>query len=128
MTAATAVPKIRRRFPELQVYIREGLTEALLDELLGGTLDLVLLALPHPLRQVETMTLIRDRFLLACRADTRLVDPARFSVTQLPAESVLLLEEGHCLREHALTACRLRNRSKLGRFTATGRPLQQRAA
>jgi LysR family hydrogen peroxide-inducible transcriptional activator len=114
-----ALPRLRRRFPDLQLYIREGLTEALLDELSQGTLDLVLLALPHPLHQVETMPLFRDRFLLAARADTRLVDPQRFSVSQLPPESVLLLEEGHCLREHALAACRLRNSSKVGRFAAT---------
>jgi LysR family hydrogen peroxide-inducible transcriptional activator len=114
-----ALPKIRRRFPDLQLYIREGLTDALLEELLDGTLDLVLLALPHPTRHVVTMPLFRDRFLLACREGTRLVDPGHFAVNKLPAESVLLLEEGHCLREHALSACRLRDRTRLARFSAT---------
>jgi len=113
------LPKIRRRFPDLQLFIREGLTDALAGELLAGTLDLVLLALPHPLHNVEVMPLFRDRFLLACRADTRLVDPKNFSVNQLPPESILLLEEGHCMRDHALSACRLRNRTKLSGFAAS---------
>jgi LysR family hydrogen peroxide-inducible transcriptional activator len=113
------LPKVRRRFPDLQLYIREGLTENLTGELLAGTLDLVLLALPHPLHNIEVMPLFRDRFLLACREGTRLVDPRHFSINQLPPESVLLLEEGHCMREHAMSACRLRNRTKLSRFAAS---------
>lgn len=115
----TALPNIRRRYPALQLFIREALTEPLLDGLLGGSLDLLLLALPYPTKNVEVMPLFRDRFLLACRADTRLVDPKRFAVNRLAAESILLLEEGHCLREHALAACRLRNRSRLAPFSAS---------
>ena len=113
------LPGIRRKFPDLQLYIREALTETLLTELRGGTLDLVLMALPHPLHNVEVMTLFRDRFLLACRDDTKLIDPRHFSLGQLAPESVLLLEEGHCMREHALSACRLKNRAKLSRFAAS---------
>lgn len=114
-----ALPKLRQAYPDLQLYLREGLTEAIVGELLDGTLDLVLLALPHPLVNVEVMPLFRDRFLLACRKDTALVDPEHFSMAQLPPESILLLEEGHCLRDHALSACRLRNRTKLSRFGAS---------
>lgn len=115
----TALPRIRRKFPRLQLYIREGLTAALVEELMQGTLDLLLLALPQPLQGAEVMPLFRDRFLLACREGTQLVDPRHFAVGRLPPESVLLLEEGHCMREHALSACRLRNRDKLSRFAAT---------
>jgi LysR family hydrogen peroxide-inducible transcriptional activator len=114
-----ALPDIRRKYPALQLFIREALTEPLLDALLAGSLDLLLLALPYPTRNVEVMPLFRDRFLLACRADTRLVDPKRFAVNRLSAESILLLEEGHCLREQALSACKLRNRTKLSRFAAS---------
>jgi LysR family hydrogen peroxide-inducible transcriptional activator len=91
----------------------------LLDELLHGTLDLVLLALPWPVGNLEVMPLFNDRFLLACREDTQFVDPKRFAVNKLSAASILLLEEGHCLREHALSACRLRDRRQLGQFAAT---------
>jgi LysR family hydrogen peroxide-inducible transcriptional activator len=114
-----ALPRVRRKFPDLQLYIREGLTEPLLKELLEGSLDLLLLALPYPLHNVEVMRLFRDRFLLAAREDTRLLDPRSFTVNRLSAESILLLEEGHCLRDQALSACRLRNRDKLSRFAAS---------
>jgi LysR family hydrogen peroxide-inducible transcriptional activator len=114
-----ALPRIRRKYPELQLYIREGQTAPLLEELAGGSLDLVLLALPYALEKFEVMPLFRDRFLLACRKDTRLVDPRHFSINRISAENILLLEEGHCLRDHALAACRLRDRSGLGRFAAS---------
>lgn len=114
-----ALPNIRRKYPALQLFIREALTEPLLDGLLAGSLDLLLLALPYPTKNVEVMPLFRDRFLLACRADTHLVDPERFNLNRLSAQSILLLEEGHCLREHALSACRLRNRTKLAPFSAS---------
>jgi LysR family hydrogen peroxide-inducible transcriptional activator len=114
-----ALPKIRRRFPDLQLYIREALTAPLVGELLDGSLDLLLLALPYPLPNAEVMPLFQDRFLLACREDTSLVDPKRFAVNRLSAESILLLEEGHCLRDQALAACRLRDRTRLGRFSAS---------
>lgn len=113
------LPAVRRKFPELQLYIREGLTEPLLADLRAGRLDLMLIALPHPLQNLEVMPLFKDRFLLAAREDTKLVDPAHFSLHGLAPESVLLLEEGHCMREHALSACRLRNRAKLSPFAAS---------
>jgi LysR family hydrogen peroxide-inducible transcriptional activator len=113
------LPQLRRRYPELQVYIREGRTAEIHAGLLDGTLDVILVALPCPLRNTEVTTLFRDRFLLAARKDTRLVDPERFSVNRITAESVLLLEDGHCLRDHALAACKLRNLDAVNRFAAS---------
>lgn len=115
----TALPRIRKRFPELRLYIREAQTATVVAELMDGRVDLALLALPWPLPNASTMTLFSDRFLLAARADSQLVDPAHFSPADLPADSVLLLEEGHCLRDHALSACRLRNRQALSPFAAS---------
>ena len=113
------LPAIRRKFPDLQLFIREGLTATLLDDLAQGALDLLLIALPHPVPGAEVMPLFKDRFLLACRADTRLVDPRHFSVQRLAPGTVLLLEDGHCMREHALSACRLRSRSRVSTFAAS---------
>ncbi len=113
------LPAVRRRYPALQLYIREGLTATLLAELADGRLDLVLLALPYELQHAEAMPLFRDRFLLAAHAGTQLVDPAHFTPGQLAPGSLLLLEEGHCLREHALAACRLRNRGAISPFAAS---------
>ncbi len=113
------LPRLRKRYPELQVYIREGKTDEICAELTDGKLDVVLLALPYPLRGIDVMTLFRDRFLLACHKNTQLIDPENFSVNRITANSVLLLEDGHCLRDHALTACRLRNLEAVNRFAAS---------
>jgi len=113
------LPEIRRRYPALRLYIREGMTSDLHRQLLGGELDLVLIALPWSLPGVELMTLFRDRFRLACRDGTQLMDPRKFSVNRVTAESILLLEDGHCLRDHALEACRVRNLESVSRFSAS---------
>ena len=113
------MPALRRAYPRLQLYLREDITARLHGQLLAGELDLLLIALPYALRGVEVMTLFRDPFLLACRKGTRLVDPEHYSFNRLNAESILLLEDGHCLREHALSACRIRSLEKVSRFAAS---------
>lgn len=111
--------KLRRNFPRLQLYLREQRSDELYRGLLDGNLDLLLMALPFPMKNVETQQLFRDHFLLACHRDTRLVDPENFTINRLNAESILLLEEGHCLRDHAMSACRIRSLDKINRFAAS---------
>jgi LysR family hydrogen peroxide-inducible transcriptional activator len=84
-----------------------------------GELDVILIALPYALKNVESMILFRDHFYLACRKDTKLIDPDHYSIERLPQESVLLLEDGHCLRDHALSACKIRNRDKISNVAAS---------
>lgn len=113
------LPALRETFPELKLFLHEEMTERLHEQLIEGTLDVVLLALPYDLSGVEVMELFNDRFRLAARADTKLVDPKHYRFSQLHAGSVLLLREGHCLREHAIDACRLRGARKMSRFSAS---------
>jgi LysR family hydrogen peroxide-inducible transcriptional activator len=86
---------------------------------MGGDLDVLLLALPFDLRGVETLTLFKDRFFLAYCEGTDRVDPENYRFSRLNADSVLLLEDGHCLRDHALAACKIRNTQKIRRFAAS---------
>jgi LysR family hydrogen peroxide-inducible transcriptional activator len=65
------------------------------------------------------MTLFHDSFRLAAHEATTLVDPEHFRFNRLTAEVVLLLEDGHCMRDHALDACKIRNTEKVSRFAAT---------
>ena len=109
--------KLQQDHPNLKLHIKEGQTEVIYRELLLGELDLLLLALPYDLRNVETEPLFKDRFHLAYRQGTTLVDPRNYRPNRLQAESVLLLEDGHCLRQHALKACRIRNLNKVNRYT-----------
>ena len=113
------LPGIRKQYPKLQLFLREEQTQVLHEKLLDGELDLVILALPYPLRGVELMPLFDDPFLLACRDKTQLVDPTNYRFNRLQSESILLLEDGHCLRDHALSACKIRSLEKVSRFAAS---------
>lgn len=113
------LPRLRRDFPALRLYLTEDQTSRIHERLLDGQLDLILIALPFELRSVETLELFRDRFRLACREHTTRVDPQHYRYSQLDAGSVLLLEDGHCLRDHSLSACKIRNTEKISRFAAS---------
>jgi LysR family hydrogen peroxide-inducible transcriptional activator len=113
------LPALRKAFPELRLLLREDVTQRVYEQLLEGELDVILMALPYEMRNVETMALFRDRFRLACREGTSLVDPENYRFNRLDAESVLLLEDGHCLRDHAIAACRIRKLEKVSRFAAS---------
>jgi len=110
--------KLRRSFPKLQLYLKEQRSEELLAGLHAGNIDLLLMALPYPMKNVEKQLLFRDGFLLACRRGTKLVDPDHFNINGLNPESVLLLEDGNCLREHAVSACKISELDKVNRFAA----------
>ncbi len=100
-----ALPRLQRRFPELVLQLRETITETLVRELIGGDLDLILVALPVDDPELETLPLFDDKFVLAARAAKT---KKRASATKMLAEErLLLLEEGHCLRDQALSFCRL---------------------
>ena len=113
------LPKLRKRFPEMKPYLIEDMTENLHERLLDGELDVLLLALPYELRSTESMTLFRDPFCLAIRKGSTVAKPENYRFNRLHAESILLLEDGHCLRDHALAACRIRNTEKVSRFAAS---------
>lgn len=113
------LPRLRNDFPELKLYLREDTTRALHDLLIEGELDLIMIALPFKLSNVEVMPLFKDRFSLACHKNSKLIDPNNYSLGSLPKESVLLLEDGHCLRDHALSACKIRNQDTVSRFAAS---------
>ena len=113
------LPKLRRSYPSLRLFLAEDQTARLHTRLLQGELDVVLLALPYELRSTEILPLYKDRFSLACRQNTKLIDPLNYRYNRLDSGSVLLLEDGHCLRDHALDACKIRSVEKLSRFAAS---------
>jgi LysR family hydrogen peroxide-inducible transcriptional activator len=101
-----ALPELQRRFPELHLQLRETITETLVRELVSGDLDIILIALPIEDPEVETLHLFDDKFVLAAPA-TRDKRAKTAAATMLANERLLLLEEGHCLRDQALSFCRL---------------------
>jgi len=113
------LPSIRSEYPELKLYLREDTTQSIHDLLIDGELDLIMIALPYKLSNVEVLPLFKDHFSLACHKNSKLIDPDNYSLNDLPKESVLLLEDGHCLRDHALSACKIRNQDTVSRFAAS---------
>jgi LysR family hydrogen peroxide-inducible transcriptional activator len=113
------LPLIRARHPDLDLHLRETQTQRLLEELADGDLDLVLLALPIEHPGVETMSLFEDRFLLAVPASRGIAKNVRATPDLLREDRLLLLEEGHCLRDQALAFCHLRQVESIDTFGAS---------
>lgn len=99
------LPEIRERFPALAVYLREDLTEHLLERLRHGRLDALLLALPVRGEDLEIAELFHESFVVALPLGHRLSTRAQIVQADLAGENVLLLEEGHCMRHQALAIC-----------------------
>jgi LysR family hydrogen peroxide-inducible transcriptional activator len=115
----SALPKLRRQYPDLELLLTEDQTDRIYQRLMDGDLDVLLLALPWEMRGVDEMELFRDPFCLACRTGTQRVDPENYRFSRLDSDSILLLEDGHCLRDHALAACKIRGAQKVKRFGAS---------
>lgn len=113
------LPSLRKKYPQLKLYLHEDLTERLFKKLEKGDLDALLIALPYELAQTDQLVLYKDQFRLAARKGSKLVDPENYQPNQLASESILLLEDGHCLRDHAISACRLRKPEKVSQFSAS---------
>lgn len=109
-----ALPPLRRRYPGLRLFLREDLTGRLLEQLRAGELDAALIALPYDTGELELRKLFRDEFRFVARKDHPLAAARAVPVERLDTAEVILLEEGHCLREHALEACERAGR-KAGR-------------
>jgi len=111
--------KLRQKHPAFQLYIREHLSEQLVDELNNGELDVLFLALPYAAEGVGVQHLFYDDFLLAIPDGHPLVDKKNLKTLDLKGQDLLLLEDGHCLRDHALEACHLKNSDFSSPYQAT---------
>jgi LysR family hydrogen peroxide-inducible transcriptional activator len=101
----TILPVLQRRYPDLEVELRETQTHSLLEELHRGALDVIMLALPADDAEIETVRLFDDPFLLAVPSTDTRPESVRVSVHDIDMQRLLLLEEGHCLRDQALAFC-----------------------
>ena len=101
--------ELRQAYGKLRLYLKEEISSRLAVMLKQGQLDVLILAFPYPLRDVETVTLFEDEFVLCMPAGHSLEKLKSVRQKQLRGEALLLLEEGHCLRDHALEACELQS-------------------
>jgi LysR family transcriptional regulator, hydrogen peroxide-inducible genes activator len=94
-------------WPKLKLHVREAPTPVLLDKLAGGELDLLLVATPYELGDVEAMEIAEDPIVVAMPRHHSLGRHKVASRDDLTREQLLLIEDGHCLRSHSLQACRI---------------------
>lgn len=113
------LPQLQHAYPRLRLEVRETQTKSLIDELSSGSLDVVMLALPVEGADLETLALFDDPFLLAVPADDPLPARARVGVNDVNQRRLILLEEGHCLRDQALAFCATRRADQPAGLGAT---------
>jgi len=113
------VPGIRKRFPELKLQLAEEKTEDILRMLDDGGLDAALLALPLEADNLEMEILFEEPFVLAVPESHPLADLEKITISDLSGSELLLLEDGHCLRNHALEVCALSGARERVDFHAT---------
>jgi LysR family hydrogen peroxide-inducible transcriptional activator len=101
----TLLPRLRQQWPDLRLYLREETSQAACDSLHRGALDCVLLALPYRCGEIESVTLFEDRLLIAFPPGGADDLPDAVTPAVIDEDKLLLLEDGHCLKDHALAAC-----------------------
>jgi LysR family transcriptional regulator, hydrogen peroxide-inducible genes activator len=113
------VQQINLQFPKLHLLLREDTTTNLLQALSHGELDVLILALPVDIGNMESRVVGHDpfRMVISRHQASKIRVPIKYD--ELPNESVFLLENEHCLTEHAVSACQLTDKEKINPFTAT---------
>jgi len=99
------LPKLRADWPDLKLYLREETTSAACDSLHRGHVDCVLLALPYQCGEIDVADLFDDRLFVAFPAGQPADPPPSIPPEAIDETRLLLLEDGHCLKDHALAAC-----------------------
>ncbi|WDZ77316.1 LysR substrate-binding domain-containing protein [Ensifer adhaerens] len=113
------VPHLRRVYPAIEIELKESVTSRLVADLGEGLLDAVVAALPIETEGLSTKPLFSDRFYMAMADDERNILMSPLTEDQVDVEQLLLLEEGHCLRDQALAVCSTAGKRRLVSFGAT---------
>lgn len=115
------LPAMQKKFPALELQLHEDLSARLVEGHKKGELDLILLAFPYDTPGMTQIKLFDEDFFLACPKG-RWKAPPPVSTEDLKTDNLILLEEGHCLRDHALAACKLQPIRQRRTFSATSLP------
>jgi LysR family transcriptional regulator, hydrogen peroxide-inducible genes activator len=110
---------LKQQFPNLKLWLHERQTHVLLDKLRNAELDLLILALPVDTKEFSELVLFEEPFWLAVSKQNKLSKKKQVHLKDLNHQEILLLEEGHCLREHALDICYTAGASEFNSFHAT---------
>lgn len=112
-------PELAKQFPSLDFGVREAITETLVAQLRNGDLDAVIAAVPIRETSLSHRVLFEDRFVMAVSSNDRDILDSPLNRHKIALDRMLLLEEGHCLRDQALSICQEHSESALVNFGAT---------
>jgi LysR family hydrogen peroxide-inducible transcriptional activator len=113
------LPVLKQRYPALRLTLREAVTASIVAELKEGTLDAVVVSLPLDDPALDEAAALNDRFLLAVPSGSELAGRNRVAAGSIDADDLLLLADGHCLRDQALSVCHMIDPRRLKSFGAT---------
>ena len=114
-----AMAILAKEIPKAQIYIREDQSSSIVAKLISGELDMIILALPYPLKHLSHHKIGEEGFDVVVPADHSFTKLSIVKSKQLRSEKTLMLEEGHCLRDHALSACKYIEQDKIEEFQGT---------
>ena len=115
------LPKINERFSRLELQLHEDITDRLLDKVRKGQIDVILMAFPYETHDLTQCILFEEKFYAAASAKSESLADS-INIHDLEPETLLLLEDGHCLRDHALSACDIQLPRQRKTFSATSLP------
>ncbi len=103
-----ALPAVRKAYPDFKLSIVEEQSQDLLDKVRRGDIDAAILALPYDIQGLLSFEFWEENFVLVAHSDSELANLKQISTEELKHAHLLLLKEGHCLKDHALAACKLK--------------------
>lgn len=112
------IPSFQKKYPKMEIQIKEELSARIVEDLDRGSLDLAIMAFPYDTGRLETIKLFDEAFVLATPKNYWKTKES-IDLEHLQGHNLLLLEEGHCLREHALAACKIQPPENKKTFSAT---------
>lgn len=118
---APLLDAVHKQLPKIQLHLHEAQSEKIVEKLEHGNLDMVVLALPFDTRGLKVAEIARENLFLVCNKSDQAALKAT-SIDQLDLSRLMLLEEGHCLRDHALSACPIGERKNDHRLKASSLP------
>ena len=110
------LPEVRYQYPDFKLKIIEEQSHTLVDMVRTGELDAAILALPYPISGLMSFNFWQEDFYLVCHKDACPKSMLEITSEELEIDKLMLLKDGHCLKEHALAACQLKNQKQSADF------------
>ncbi|MEP2653292.1 MAG: hydrogen peroxide-inducible genes activator [Paraglaciecola sp.] len=106
------LPEVRKVYPNFKLRIQEDQSHILVDKLRVGEIDAAILALPYPIEGLMSFDFWQEDFYWVCHKDERPSKVNEITSEELEIDKLMLLKDGHCLKDHALAACSLQNKKQ----------------